>query len=95
MGGEPLEGATVVFEPSEGRPSNGKTDGSGNYELIYTKDAMGASVGRHTVRIMMEPDPDNAEAELTEIPAKYNTNSELTAEVEPGENTFDFDLDAE
>jgi hypothetical protein len=50
---------------------------------------MGGMVGSNTVRITISPEvvsnPPN-------IPARYNTESELTKEVESGQNEFNFDL---
>ena len=38
LNGEPLEGATVQFQPTAegGAPSSGQTDGKGRYELMFT-----------------------------------------------------------
>lgn len=63
LDGQPVEGATVAFVPSEGggRPSSGKTDANGKYELYYTGTIRGATLGSHLVGITkMISDPDYA-----------------------------------
>ncbi|HUT94747.1 MAG TPA: carboxypeptidase-like regulatory domain-containing protein [Thermoguttaceae bacterium] len=108
LDGEPLAEARVEFDPdpgevvrgkSTGSASYGKTDSSGRYTLQYTHEKQGALVGKHTVRITtrgMTVDPDGKEVLVPErLPPKYHLNSELTAEVKPGSNTFDFPLSLE
>jgi len=104
--GAPLVGADVTFMPTSGRPAFGTTDENGSYELTYVRDTEGTKVGTNKVSISMGEGVEN-EAELegddvdqsklkkqvTAIPAKYNTKTELTAKVEPGDNTFDFHLE--
>jgi hypothetical protein len=96
LDGTPLADAEVQFQPSEGAPSNGTTDGSGHYELKFTRDKKGALLGTHTVQIFASTyaeDEDGNEFELPQkVPARYNTESELTRNVEAGNNTFDFSL---
>lgn len=58
--GKPLEDAKLIFEPigdesgnASGKPSYGKTDGSGRYSLqCPLEDVEGAAVGEHRVRIL-------------------------------------------
>ena len=38
----PLADASVTFYPDVGRPSHGKTDSDGKFELMYTEDRAGA-----------------------------------------------------
>jgi len=103
MDDKPLVGARVSFLPEAARPSSGTTDASGRYQLQYTGDLAGAVVGQHQVSISKpEPDPnytldpsneDDVAPELETIPERYRgVNSELTAEVTSGDNTFDFKL---
>lgn len=106
LDGKPAPNVIVTFYPDEGRPSSGKTDDSGMYTLQYTADSPGAKVGNHKVQISVpetttgEEGGEGGEAEPAEamppdwvkIPAKYNTETELTAQVEAGENTKDFEL---
>jgi hypothetical protein len=93
LDGRPLESVDVVFQPTDGKsPSTSRTDEDGNYEMLYKRGLMGARVGDHTVRIGFTSgiikNPPN-------LPAQYNTASELRAEVKPGANEFNFDLKSE
>ena len=92
LDGQPLPNATVEFSPEQGRPSIGKTDEEGHYELQYTQDETGAKIGPHKVRIRTfdYATPDAAER----VPAKYNEQTELTADVTPGSNTIPFELES-
>ena len=108
LNGSPLPSVAVTFRPDDGRPAMGKTDSEGNYQLTYIRDTLGCKVGHNRVEIgnseesgelneqegEMEGDnvsqkPKKASAE---IPARYNVRSELEADVKPGENTLNFDL---
>ena len=93
MGGKPLPNASVTFTPSNGRPSMGGTDENGHYSLRYTPTLTGARVGSVNVEIRTG-NPDNLREFPETVPAKYNTKSELTAEVKPEPNVINFDLDA-
>lgn len=106
LDGEPLIGAVVTFMPTAGRPATGTTDENGSYELTYIRDTRGTKVGTNKVSISMgEGTEDEAELEGDDadqsklkngpvsVPAKYNTKTELVAQVESGENTFDFHLE--
>jgi hypothetical protein len=96
LDGNPLEGAIVEFEPEQGRPSSATTDSEGKYELNFTFQEKGALVGKHTVRIFPQTEDEDGNelppAAIVQIPAKYNEQSGLTAEVERGSNTCDFEL---
>lgn len=98
MDGQPLENAAVVFSPTNGRPSMGITDSSGQYELTYIRDTKGAIPGTHQVRITTVeesvPDDYSGPAFRETIPIKYNAETTLVADVKPGENTFDFELES-
>lgn len=102
LDGQPLEGATVQFQPVTGEPkspSSGVTDASGYYELKFTASKDGATIGDHKVTIsktVTTEDANGNEGEEKEtLPAKYNTKSDLTATVEAGSQTIDFALDSE
>lgn len=103
--GTPLPGVSVTFQPVDGRPASGVTNTEGEYELVYIRNTMGCKTGTCHVSIAndaevadeLEQEGDGFEQVVSdtasvEIPAKYNTKTELTANVQPGENTFDFDL---
>jgi len=92
-GGAPLEGVTIIFEPShQGRSSVAKTKADGSYELRYNSYRQGAELGTHTVRFETL-DGEDAVPGTPRIPKQYGSQSTLTAEVKNGKNTFDFDLD--
>ena len=91
LDGEPLEGATVIFQPEVGKASFGKSDQEGHYDLRYSKDRKGAVVGHHVVEIRLAGDTTPVEP----LPARYNTESELTADIKKGENQKDFPLHSE
>ncbi len=98
LNGEPLEGATVKFQPTApgGSSSSGVTDADGRYELMYTFNTPGAMPGEHAVSIGTAGtfiDDEGCEVEREErVPAKYNSQTKLKRTVQPGRNTFDFEL---
>jgi hypothetical protein len=100
LNGQPLKDATVEFVPKEGWGSLGKTDESGRYELLYRARKKGAIAGSHKVRITTGIEP-NADSPLPEVqkgrkesvPAMYNSQSTLEAQVDAGKSTeHNFDL---
>ena len=111
LDGQPLTGADVSFFPaSGGRPTSGKTDTEGRYELRYSGSILGAPLGNNRVSISkLAPDP-NDEPEfvigldgermqidsgkmINVVPENYSgEESDLTANVESGKNTIDFEL---
>ncbi len=100
LDGSPVPKATVTFKPEEGgRPSSGTTDDQGYYELQYSLSSSGAVPGKHMVRITTATTITNEAGEDVDvpetIPAKYNTESELTEEVKPTSQTIDFELKSE
>ena len=103
LGGSPVSGASIAFQPSEvgARASSAVTDANGYYSLRYSANMDGAKVGEHTVRIStyQEEGPgeggDIVPAVPETIPNQYNSKSTLKQTVEQGSNTFDFALDAE
>lgn len=99
LDGAPVPKATITFAPEEGRTSTAETDSGGAYVLQYTAKVPGAKVGKHKVQITtFHPatgDPGDAhrvEEVPEKIPAKYNTKSTLTQEVESGKNEINFEL---
>ena len=108
LDGKPLSGVAVVFQPDEGRPARGMTDADGKYELTYIRTTRGTKVGHNRVEIAPSEegddetenieDPDSlpmkrpTKSRKPKVPVKYNIKSELEADVQPGENTFDFEL---
>ena len=92
LDGQPLAGALVEFQPAEGRGSIGVTDAQGSYRLSHTEDLQGAVLGTHTVRITLADDDEDPQPGGGRIPARYNSLSELTAEVKSGSNELNYDL---
>ncbi len=99
LDGAPVANAVLTFVPlEEARESYGRTDADGKYELYYTDDDKGAVPGKHSVRITTAGGGDEdsgVEGSTEKLPAKYNTRTELTAEVEAGKNSIDFPLVSE
>jgi hypothetical protein len=104
MDGQPLPNARVAFQPSVGgRGSVGITDAEGRYTLHYAAGREGALLGSHTVYITpARPGGDSLEKgkkkvrpqPAVPIPAAYNEQTTLTAEVVSGENEINFALDS-
>jgi len=98
LNGQPLQGATVKFQPTAegGSPSFGETDAHGRYELMYSFNTPGVMPGEHVVSIRTAAtffDEAGNELEREErVPARYNTQTELKRTVEPGTNTINFEL---
>jgi len=89
LDGQPLKHAAVIFEPKAGgRASMAITDASGHYELIYLRDIKGALLGSHKAKISTASEDDPKQR----IPARYNRQTTLTAEVTPGANQHNFNL---
>ena len=91
LDGQPLSGAQVTFSPESGRPSNAETDKDGSYSLQFTADEAGAILGKHTVKIATAVDGRD-DPKTERVPSRYNSKTELTAEVKEGKNTLDFEL---
>lgn len=102
LDGVPLKGAEIAFAPipqgGERQTDNlgasyGMTDAEGKYSLYYVRDAAGndidgAVLGPHRVQIWARG-PDGRQR----IPPIYNSKTQLTAQVESGDNTgVDFPL---
>lgn len=108
LDGQPVEGAKVAFFPDEGRSSAAMTDSQGKYDLFFANAVRGAAVGAHRVSInKIQQDPkyvplpiekaiyDPGPTMINLLPARYSgTKSELTATVNEGRNTIDFQLES-
>ena len=92
LDGQPVSGAGVVFSQAGHRSATGRTNSDGEYEMMYMKDAPGAIVGNNVVRIL-RPGQEGTNSS-PQIPAKYNRDSELRANVTPGRNQIDFALES-
>lgn len=96
--GNPTPNVAVRFAPVDGgRPSNGTTDDTGRYELVYSTKLMGAKVGTHNVSIVVQSQGDE-EIDPTKmgLPTEGDTGniSDIikTAEVTSGSNTIDLEF---
>lgn len=97
MDGSPLSGAKVIFHLQGNTASNvkgvsnGTTDSAGRYTLFYSPRVTGAVPGTYHVSISKMADSEVAGEET--IPARYNANTSLKADVsKEGPNHFDFEL---
>jgi hypothetical protein len=100
--GKPLPDAKVIFNPAKGggRPSGGKTDEDGNFELFYAEGIPGAILGPHKVLITTfvgkDDESDEPEAKFGKkelVPSIYNSQTKLVAEVKKVNEEFVFKLD--
>jgi hypothetical protein len=91
LDGRPLASADVAFQPDGSqRASAGRTDANGRYRLMFKRGQPGAIVGEHTVRSWVSRE---IVRNAPNIPARYDTQSELRRDVKAGEeNVFDFEL---
>jgi hypothetical protein len=94
LDGQPLASAFVVFSPtSHGTTSYGRTDGGGNYEMMFTDNEKGAWIGENLVRISTaDLDRGGGAGPKERVPMVYNQETTLKADVKRGSNTFDFEL---
>jgi hypothetical protein len=91
--GQPLAGADIRFQPDgPERPSVGRTDSEGHYNLMFKRGQPGAIIGQHTVRIWVSPE---VVSNPPIIAKRFDTASELHRDVKSGDNEFDFDVTAE
>lgn len=90
LDGKALENADVLFQPDGAKPpSVGRTNADGHYELAFKRGIMGGNVGMNTVQITISSD---VAANPPNIPAKYNTASELKKEVKSGQNEINIEM---
>lgn len=94
---QPLPNAFIVFSPMNGgTTSYGRTDAEGLYEMVFSDEEQGAWIGENRVEISTgDVDASGTGGGAREkVPAIYNQNSKLTANVVAGENQFNFDLES-
>jgi hypothetical protein len=94
---QPVEGAQVMFMPTQGRPATGKTNAEGRFTLSTFGSGDGAILGHHAVTIAKRvPLNDKPYApERSEVPERYasGATSGLTADVSGNAaNDFPFAL---
>jgi hypothetical protein len=106
--GKPLANATVLFSPvakageiNAGDGSAGKTNEQGEYTLTTSRGVPGAQVGKHRVSISVlsqagssdQRPPAGGWPAPIKVPARYNTESQLTFDVPAaGTTAANFDL---
>ena len=98
--GKPIDGGTISFIPSD--ESNRVSGGPLIQGAYSVPEEKGANVGAYRVEVRWpQPtgkkykDPDTLETyneQKESMPARFNTQSELKAEVSATQNKFDFDL---
>lgn len=76
--GKPVEGASILFTPQQGRPSMGATDASGKY-TISTNGKPGVGAGTYTVTITKQGGASGGEASAADMPpaAEHLTEEEM------------------
>jgi hypothetical protein len=99
LDGEPLADALVEFIPQgeKGVVSLGRTDKGGNYEMMATRTAVGASRGVNKVRITTYEILDlggKQKVVRERVPTKFNSATELVVTVQSRSNVFNFDLNS-
>ena len=101
LDGNPLAGARVAFHGTDGHMPMGITDSAGMYRLMYDSSHPGCTPGEKVVRITKGGAEEGADPEGTTddgtpiaepIPAKFNKQSTLTANVTAENRTFNWDL---
>ena len=102
---QPLANANVIFESPDTTFSSGRTNASGNYSLMFNSEQSGVTTGEKIVRIQLgrtfsdgEEEGSDAEqlpSDSEELPSSYNSESHLTATVDAGIQTINFDLNSD
>src|SRR5687767_14488474 len=100
----PLADAQVAFHGTDGHTPMARTGASGEYRLMYDSRTPGCTPGSKVVRITAAAgnaegaDPEGTTDEgvplagTEPIPAEYNRQSILKAEVSADQRVFNFDL---
>lgn len=96
VNGQPLANAVVTFNPvADGRPSSGVSDSDGTYELMYTVDNAGATIGQHSVVVTAGGAGGDYEGDAPEktagLPASASDGS-IKQDVKAGDNQINIDL---
>ena len=86
-----------MFQPTQGRASIATTDSAGKYSLLYLDGVPGAILGAHKVIIRTEIPGEDGQPPIAKekLPKRYHEQTELTADVKPGPNKFDFKLESQ
>jgi hypothetical protein len=107
LNGRPLPNARISFQPIErgsvapGVGSFAQADENGEYDLApIDGKGRGALIGKNRVEISApEGNPaakpeDDRRRTIDKVPLRYNVQSELTFDVQPGENVKNWELKA-
>ncbi len=92
-----VRGLEIRFEPKDpsiGTTAIGYTQEDGTYRLHYPGSKTGAPAGEYTVTIS-GGDENGEGGKPVRVAKKFNSQSELTATVQSGENVFNFDVTSE
>src|SRR5262245_3029778 len=85
--GTPVPGATVVFQPADGKnyPARGQVKQDGAFRLTSFKEGDGVVAGDHKVTLVGLPSADGPKPTRPAIPSQYGDadTSGLTATVTP------------
>jgi hypothetical protein len=97
LDGSPLARARVRFEGMDGLSAEAITDSNGAYGLMYDSEHAGCPPGQKTVRITTaDADVEGADPDAPttgeRVPATYNRQSTLRADVSAADKSFDFAL---
>jgi hypothetical protein len=99
LDGQPLTGAKVSFEGNDKRSAIGTTDSAGHFRLMYDSQTPGAMPGLKIVRITTADTDvegggaaEGSSVAKESVPARYNRQSELKADVSATQRTFNFEL---
>jgi hypothetical protein len=98
LDGKPLPNAKIAFEGEDKRSAMGTTNASGQYTLMYDSQTRGTTPGAKIVRITTVEAgegggaAEGATAAKETVPARYNSQSELKADVSASNKTFNFEL---
>jgi len=97
LDGAPLDDANISFVPKADaqKQAGWATIAGGQYSIPETS-GLGTGEFRVEIRALRATGEKSSDPTMIPskeiIPAKYNTQSQLTAEIKPGENVKDFEL---
>lgn len=94
--GAPLSEGQISFRPEGGQLSGGAgkiTDGKYSFQAPYAQMTVEITAFRAVPGKFVEDNPGEKTAVMEQyLPAKYNTQTELKADVNSKSKTFDFEL---
>jgi hypothetical protein len=95
--GKPLENGSILFVPVDGKtPTTGGSIKEGHYSVRVPIGKMKVSISAPKVvgRKKIYPTPDSPEMPVTKeaLPSRYNEETSLTLDVQPGKIQKDFEL---